>query len=106
MLSLASRVELFLRAVSVLPCAFFGMGGDEISNSDDSIVFVNNSNIQYGWESEGNTDIDPLFVQSVYWIDANDPNNPVAFEPFPKTAALLIWTPTVVRRKPANPHRL
>jgi hypothetical protein len=32
------------------------------------------SNIQGGWEGQGNIDIDPLFVNPGYWADVSDPN--------------------------------
>ncbi|MFC1763385.1 right-handed parallel beta-helix repeat-containing protein [Planctomycetota bacterium] len=32
------------------------------------------SNIQGGWEGEGNIDEDPLFANPGYWADVNDPN--------------------------------
>ena len=32
------------------------------------------SNIQGGWEGEGNIEVDPLFTNPGYWADANDPN--------------------------------
>jgi hypothetical protein len=35
---------------------------------------VSYSNIQGGWEGEGNIDKDPLFADPGYWADADDPN--------------------------------
>ena len=48
--------------------------GDEISNSDDSTIIINYSNIQSGWPGEGNINADPLFADPGYWADADDPN--------------------------------
>jgi hypothetical protein len=35
---------------------------------------VTYSNIQGGWEGQGNIDEDPLFANPGYWADVNDPN--------------------------------
>ena len=45
-------------------------GGDEISNHDGSTITVSYSNIQGGWEGEGNIDVDPCFIEAGFW-DAN-----------------------------------
>jgi len=37
-------------------------GGDEVWNEDDSTIAITYSDIQGGYEGEGNIDIDPLFV--------------------------------------------
>ncbi len=49
-------------------------GGNEISNDDSSIITITYSNIQGGWEGNGNIDEDPLFVNPGCWADVNDPN--------------------------------
>jgi predicted outer membrane repeat protein len=36
--------------------------------------FVRYSNVQGGWEGEGNIDVDPLFVDPGYWAHIEDPN--------------------------------
>jgi len=41
-------------------------GGDEVWNNDGSIITINYSDLQGGWDGQGNIDGDPLFV---------DPNN-------------------------------
>ena len=48
-------------------------GGNEIFQTgvNPNIAF---SNIQGGWEGEGNIDVDPLFADPGYWADAYDPN--------------------------------
>ncbi len=37
-------------------------GGDEVWNNDESVITINNSNIQGGFAGIGNIDTDPLFV--------------------------------------------
>lgn len=60
-------------------------GGNEISNDGGSMITITYSNIQGGWEGEGNIDADPLFADPAYWADINDPtivvepNHPDAF---------------------------
>jgi predicted outer membrane repeat protein len=54
-------------------------GGNEISNSNPTTLVITYSDIQEGWEGEGNIDADPCFVDQGYWADANDPN--IAVEP-------------------------
>ena len=47
------------------------------NNTSPQIVgdaVVTYSDIQGGWEGEGNIDIDPLFVEPGHWSDVNDPN--------------------------------
>jgi hypothetical protein len=49
-------------------------GGSEIfqkSGMEPDVVY---SNIQGGWEGDGNIDADPLFADSGHWADINDPN--------------------------------
>jgi len=48
----------------------------EIWNNDGSEITITYSDVQHGWDGEGNIDTDPLFVDSGYWADANDPNIP------------------------------
>ena len=35
---------------------------------------VSYSDIQGGWEGQGNIDVNPLFANPGYWAEANDPN--------------------------------
>ncbi len=49
-------------------------GQDSISDSNSSTLTVSYSDIQGGWEGEGNIDLDPLFANPGYWADATDPN--------------------------------
>ncbi len=49
-------------------------GSEQIYNVNNSKITITYSNIQGGWEGEGNTDEDPLFVKPGYWTDINDPN--------------------------------
>jgi L-ascorbate metabolism protein UlaG (beta-lactamase superfamily) len=49
-------------------------GGKDISNLDNSIITITYSDIQGGWEGEGNIDVDPLFASPGFWADVNDPN--------------------------------
>ncbi len=60
-------------------------GGGEISNDGPSIVEAAYSNVQGGWPGAGNVDVDPLFADSGYWADANDPN--IVVEPNDPNAA-------------------
>ncbi|NQT03477.1 MAG: hypothetical protein HQ580_15730, partial [Planctomycetes bacterium] len=59
-------------------CILWGNSSDQI----DPRAIVSYSNIQGGWEGEGNIDVDPLFVDPGYWAhieDANvmvEPNDP------------------------------
>ena len=55
----------------------FSDGGSEIYNDDNSVITVTYSNVQGGWPGEGNIDLDPCFVQTGYWADANDTDIPV-----------------------------
>jgi len=61
-------------------CILWGNSSDQV----DSRAIVSYSNIQGGWEGEGNIDVDPLFVEPGYWAhieDANfvvEPNDPNA----------------------------
>ncbi|MHC5061765.1 MAG: right-handed parallel beta-helix repeat-containing protein, partial [Planctomycetota bacterium] len=45
-------------------------GGDEIYNNDGSTITISYSDVDGGWEGEGNIDADPMFVKPGYW----DPN--------------------------------
>jgi hypothetical protein len=45
-----------------------------ISQSDPNTLTVKYSDIQGGWEGEGNINSDPLFAMPGHWADANDPN--------------------------------
>jgi hypothetical protein len=55
-------------------CIFWG-SEDQIRNSaGGQYPSVNYSNIQGGWEGEGNIDVDPFFANPGYWADADDPN--------------------------------
>jgi parallel beta-helix repeat protein len=45
-------------------------GGDEIWNNDNSVITITYSDVQGGWEGEGNIDADPCFISPGYW-DAN-----------------------------------
>ena len=47
---------------------------DEIWNNDSSTITITYSDVQSGWEGEGNIDADPCFIEPGYWADANDPN--------------------------------
>ena len=53
-------------------------GGDEISKDDESTITISYSNVQGGWEGQGNIDIDPCFAEPGLWNanatpeDAND----------------------------------
>jgi predicted outer membrane repeat protein len=51
-------------------------GGDEIFDLIPNRITldISYSNIQNGWEGEGNIDTDPLFADPGYWADADDPN--------------------------------
>ena len=49
-------------------------GQNAISDINSSTITITYSNIQCGWEGEGNIDLDPLFANPGYWADANDPN--------------------------------
>jgi hypothetical protein len=42
-------------------------GGDEIWNEDSSVITVAYSDVQDGWEGEGNIDADPCFASAGYW---------------------------------------
>jgi len=56
-------------SVEVSSCIMWNRG-DEIFNNDGSTITVSYSNIQGGWEGQGNIDIDPCFVDPGFW-DAN-----------------------------------
>lgn len=85
-------------------------GGNEIWNSNESLITITYSNICGGWAGEGNIDADPCFAdreksdyhlksQAGRWdakegrwvmddatspcIDAGDPMTPISHEPFP-----------------------
>jgi hypothetical protein len=49
-------------------------GGDEIFNSNNSVITINYSNIQGSWPGTGNIDADPCFVSPGYWGDEDAPN--------------------------------
>ena len=38
------------------------------------VAAVSYTNVQDGWEGQGNIDADPLFAEPGYWRDVNDPN--------------------------------
>ncbi|MHC4571614.1 MAG: right-handed parallel beta-helix repeat-containing protein [Planctomycetota bacterium] len=78
--------------IQVINC-ILADGGNEIWNNDGSTITITYSDVQDGWEGEGNIDTDPLFVEPGYWeangfwvegdyhllpdsscIDAGDPN--------------------------------
>jgi len=50
----------------------------QIYDSSDSLI-ITYSDIEGGWEGEGNIDADPCFAEPGYWADVNDPN--IAVEP-------------------------
>jgi parallel beta-helix repeat protein/predicted outer membrane repeat protein len=45
-------------------------GGNDIWNNDGSTIAITYSDVQGGWQGEGNIDADPCFVEPGYW-DAN-----------------------------------
>ncbi|MBN1805771.1 MAG: right-handed parallel beta-helix repeat-containing protein [Sedimentisphaerales bacterium] len=47
-------------------------GENGIWNNDGSTITIRYSDIQGGWEGEGNINVDPLFAEPGYWV--NDPN--------------------------------
>ncbi len=51
-------------------CIFWD-GGNEIWNNDNSTITITYSDIQRGYEGQGNIDADPCFVEPGYW-DVND----------------------------------
>lgn len=58
--------------ISMVNCILWD-GGNEVIKTETrpNIIY---SNIQGGWEGEGNNAEDPLFVNPGYWADADDPN--------------------------------
>ena len=56
-------------SVEVSNCILWD-GGDEIWNNDGSTINITYSDIQGGWEGEGNIDTDPCFDEPGFW-DAN-----------------------------------
>jgi hypothetical protein len=99
-----------LSSSPVLTNCILWNGSNEIWNNYASTVTITYSNIQGGWEGEGNIDVDPLFAdafngdyhlksQAGRWdqvseswvfddvtspcIDAGEPNSPIGHEPFP-----------------------
>ena len=56
-------------SVEVSNCIMWN-GGEEIFNNDGSTITVSYSDIQGGWEGQGNIDADPCFADSGFW-DAN-----------------------------------
>ncbi len=60
-------------------CILWDNTDPQISDPNNCIVTVNYSDVQSGWSGTGigNIEADPCFVESGYWIDANDPNIPV-----------------------------
>ena len=42
-------------------------GGGEIWNDDGSVISIRYSDVEGGWEGEGNIDVDPCFVEAGYW---------------------------------------
>ncbi len=47
---------------------------EQIYNGNNSKIIITYSNVQGGWEGEGNIDENPLFAKQGYWADVNDPN--------------------------------
>jgi len=56
-------------------CILWANVAPQVSGEAD----ISYSNIQGGWEGEGNINVDPLFADPGYWADVNDPN--VVVEP-------------------------
>jgi hypothetical protein len=54
-------------------CILWDEGGG-IWNNDGSTITVTFSDMAGGWEGLGNINVDPCFVESGHWADANDPN--------------------------------
>jgi hypothetical protein len=83
----------FIENWAGLGCAIYCFGTAYVNNcifwgSENQIyiddpfaapTFVRYSNVQGGWEGEGNIDVDPLFVNPGYWGHIEDPN--VVVEP-------------------------
>ena len=81
-------------------------GGNEIWNNDGSTISITYSDVQGGWNGEGNINADPCFVQSGY-LDPSLPPPPIpplplfkASEPNPADGAMTVnvtadlsWTP-------------
>ena len=65
--------NLAIGEVYVSNCIFRG-SENQIHAEPYAPIFVRYSNVQSGWEGEGNIDIDPLFVNPGYWAHAEDPN--------------------------------
>jgi len=53
-------------SVKVANCIFRD-GGNEIWNNDNSAITIAYSNVQGGYEGQGNIDADPCFVEKGYW---------------------------------------
>ncbi|MHC5061386.1 MAG: right-handed parallel beta-helix repeat-containing protein, partial [Planctomycetota bacterium] len=51
-------------------------GGDEIYNNDGSTITISYSDVDGGWEGEGNIDVDPEFVNPGYWDPNETPADP------------------------------
>ncbi|MBA7697521.1 hypothetical protein ES703_106188 [subsurface metagenome] len=62
--------QIFPSSVQLTNC-ILADGGNEIWNNDNSTITITYSDIQDGYEGEGNIDADPCFVEPGYW-DAND----------------------------------
>lgn len=56
--------------------SIFWDGGQEIWNNNGSTINITYSDIQGGWEGEGNSDADPLFAEPGYWDDNETPGDP------------------------------
>jgi len=56
-------------------CIFWD-GGNEILNTDESIIIISYSDIQGGWDGTGNIDADPRFMDPGYWDDKATPDDP------------------------------
>jgi hypothetical protein len=61
--------------VSIINSIFWD-GGNEISIPATSKITVTHSNVQGGWQGEGNINTDPCFVDAGLWANINDLNTP------------------------------
>jgi len=55
---------------TLVNCIVWTDSGSEIFGP----AVITYSNVQGGWQGQGNIDVDPCFVSLGYWADANDPN--------------------------------
>jgi hypothetical protein len=79
-------------------CIFWGDIPEEINLGYKSTVLMTYSDIQGGWEGEGNIDTDPCFVEPGYWANANDPN--IVLEPNDPNA---VWIDGDYHLLPSSP---